>query len=233
MWSTLDMLNPINPLQVERDEYIGVDAALLEYKTGPLSRVSVVYAPDPARVSKRWLSQYRTNLDETDLAFSYGNYWGDRIVAVDFATQLGNAGLHGEAAHVSPQGGRTYGKVLLGFDYIFPNTFGIAAEAYVSSQRRSERLAQFARNPQLMQVAPFGSRYAGVALSYEFTPLFKTATYFLFNLSDNGSFVSPTLTYSISDNLTASGGAQFFSGSADSDYGRGKNLYYMQLQWFF
>ena len=233
MWSTLDMLNPVNPLQVERNEYVGVDAGLLEYKNDALSRLSMIYAPDPARTSSRWLGQYRTNIEGADLTLSYGKYWDDRIAAVDIATQLGDAGLRGELAYVSPQNGRAYGKALLGVDYVFPNTFGITAEAYWNGQGKAERLAQFAANPQLMQVQPFGSRYAGLILSYEFTPLFKTATYFLFNLTDNGRFVSPTLTYSISDNLTVSGGAQFFSGDPESDYGRGKNLRYVQLQWFF
>ena len=233
MWSTLDMLNPVNPLQVERDEYIGVDAALLEYKSGPLSKFSFIYAPDPARMGSRRLVQYRTNVAGTDLSVSLGKYGEDRIAAIDFATQISDAGLHGEATHVSPENGRAYGKALLGFDYIFPNTFGISAEAFYSGQDKAERLARFARNPQLMQVQPFDRFYAGLSLSYEFTPLFKTVTYFLANLAENGRFVSPTLTYSISDNLTVSGGAQFFSGSANSDYGAGKNLLYIQLQWFF
>jgi len=118
-------------------------------------------------------------------------------------------------------------------DYAFANTLTLSAEAYASSQTRQELLAQFAQNPQLAQVQPFGRRYGGFAASYEITPLLKLAAYWLFNLSEHGRFFSPTLTYSISDNLTFAGGAQFFAGSSDSDFGRGKNLGYLQLQYFF
>ena len=48
-WSPLDILNPVSPLALEREERVGVDAALLEAKLGPLSRASLVYAPAPDR----------------------------------------------------------------------------------------------------------------------------------------------------------------------------------------
>lgn len=230
MWSALDMLNPVNPLQVERDEYVGVDAALLEYKSGALSKFSMVYAPDPARVSDRLIGQYRTNVNGTDLAFTYGKYWKDRLAGIDFATQIGDAGLHGEFTYTRPESGPSYGKILLGADYAFANTFTLSGELYGTSQSPQDLQAAVARNPQLAQVQPFGRRYAGLMASYEITPLFKTAAYFLFNLSDGSRFISPIFSYSVSDNLTVSGGAQFFSGGESSDYGRGKNLGYIQVQ---
>ncbi|MGZ3236884.1 MAG: hypothetical protein ACXU8A_05845, partial [Burkholderiaceae bacterium] len=233
IWSTLDMLNPINPLQVERDEYVGVDAALLDYKVGALSKISAIYAPDPARLSDRLVTQYKMNVGGTDLAITYGKYWGDHIVGTDFTTQIGNAGLHGELTYAKPQIGQSYRKLLVGFDYAFANTFTLSAETYYSSQSQQDRLAQFAQNAHLAQVEPFGSRYTGLAASYEFTPLLKTVTYFLYNLSDHSRFISPTLSYSIADNLMISGGSQFFLGGEGSDYGRGRNLHYVQLQWFF
>ena len=48
-WSPTDVLNPISPTQLERDERPGTDALLLEQKFGPLSRLSAVYAPQHNR----------------------------------------------------------------------------------------------------------------------------------------------------------------------------------------
>jgi hypothetical protein len=233
LWSALDMLNPANPLQVERDDYVGVDAALMEYKTGALSKFSLVYAPDPDRVSDRWIGQYRTNVKGTDITVSYGKYWEDRLAGMDFATQIGDAGLRGEWAYFMPQNGAPYRKILLGFDYAFANTLTLSAEAYYSSQSDSERLAQFAQHPQRMQVQPFGSRYAGLSATYEFTPLLKASAYFLFNLSDHSRFVAPSLSYLLADNLSVMGGVQLFAGDGSSEYGRGNTLRYVQLQWFY
>jgi len=46
-WSPLDILNPVSPLALEREERVGVDAALLEAKLGPLSRASLAMPPRP------------------------------------------------------------------------------------------------------------------------------------------------------------------------------------------
>ncbi|MES2355400.1 MAG: hypothetical protein V4568_13580 [Pseudomonadota bacterium] len=235
MWSTLDMLNPINPVQIEGDEYIGVDAGLLEYKTSALSKFSVIYAPDPASINDRWIGQYRINVEGTDVTLTQGKYWNDYVTGVDFATQVGSTGtgVHGELAYAIPEIGRTYQKLLLGFDHQFPNTFGLSAEIYYSSQRNEDRAVQFAQNPLRMQLEPLDGYYIGFVPSYEFTPLLKASSSFLFNLSDRSRFAYFSLSYSLSDNLNITGGMQFFSGSADSEYGQGKNLFYGQMQWFY
>ncbi|MCK6430967.1 MAG: hypothetical protein L6Q72_18070, partial [Burkholderiaceae bacterium] len=48
-FSPLDILNPFSPIALERQERIGVDAALAEYKLGALARFSAVYAPQHER----------------------------------------------------------------------------------------------------------------------------------------------------------------------------------------
>jgi hypothetical protein len=232
-WSTLDMLNPVNPLQVEREEYVGVDAALVEQKIGALSKLMWVYAPDPARKSSRWIVRYRANYEATDWALTYGKYWDDRIAGVDVVSQLGDAGLRGEWTYARPQVGPSYQKALLGFDYGFVNTLTLSMELYYSGQSMEERLAAFARNPQLARVESFGDRNGGLTVNYEITPLLEAVAYVLLNLKDHSRFVSPALSYSLSENLSVSGGAQFFSGNAGSEYGSGKDLYYMQLERFF
>jgi len=235
LWSTLDMLNPVNPVQIERDEYIGVDAGLLEYKTSALSKFSLIYAPDPARINDRWIGQYRTNVKGTDVTFTQGKYWNDYVTGVDFATQVGSTGtgIHGELAYSIPEFGGAYQKLLLGFDHQFANTLELSAEVYYSSQRKADRAAQFAQNPLRLQLEPLDGYYIGFVPSYEFTPLLKISSYFLFNLSDHSRFAYPSLSYSLSDNLNITGGVQLYSGSAQSEYGQGKNLFYGQMQWFY
>lgn len=232
-WSTLDMLNPINPLQVERDEFIGADAVLAERKLDPLSKVSVVFAPDPAHRDSRWVGQYRTHMGESDITLTYGKYWTDHVLGVDFATQVGDAGLHGEFAYTRPQVGAPYRKALIGADYAFANTLSLSAEVYRSDRREEDRRAQWAANPQLALVQPGGATYAGAAVGYEITPLLKVSAYVLRNFTDKGSVLYPAVTYSLTDNASLMGGAQFFGGGRDTEYGAGKNLYFLRYQRFF
>lgn len=233
LWSALDMLNPVNPVQLERDEYIGVDAALVDYKIGPLSKVSLIYAPDPARMSDRWIGQYRTNVHGADLAFTYGKYAEDHLAGLDIATQLGNAGLRGEWTYTRPQSGAAYRKMVLGFDYVFANSLSISMEAYYNSRSERDMVAQFAKRPLLAYLQPIGKRYLGMVIGYDLTPLVKMTTYVLANRADHSTAVAPTVTWSITENTNMAGGAQFFSGSQESEYGRGDALYFIQMQYFF
>lgn len=233
LWSTLDMLNPVNPLQIERDEYVGVDALQSEQKLDASSRLVAVYAPDPARRQSRWIAQYRTHRSSADLGFTAGRYWGDRLVGVDLATQAGAAGLRAELTWTHPSAGGRYAKALLGLDYAFANTFSVSLEAYHSGQARGERLRQFAADPLRAGVEPYGGSYLGANLGYEFTPLLKGMLLLLGNLGDGSRLYSPALTYSLGNDLVVGAGVQAFSGGNNTDYGRGKNLFYAQTTIFF
>jgi hypothetical protein len=233
MWSTLDMLNPVNPLQIERDEYVGVDAIQSEQKLDAASRLVGVYAPDPARRHGRWIAQYRTHRLGSDLTFTAGRYGRDRLAGVDVATQVGEAGLRGELTWTRPPAGPGYAKALIGLDYAFANTFTVSLEAYHSRQAQDERLRQFADDPQRMSVEPYGGSYLGANCSYEFTPLLKASAYLLGNLQDGSRFYSPNLSYSLANDLVVQAGIQIFKGGNNTDYGRGKNLFYVQTQLFF
>lgn len=233
-WSTLDMLNPINPLQVERDEFVGVDAVLVQHSLGALSKVTAAYAPDPERRHDRWVAQYRAHVDGTDLTLTYGRYWRDDVLGVDVATQYGDVALRGEAAYTRVGGaGRNYRKLLVGADHVFANTFSLSAELYYSDQPLHERLQQWQANPQLARVQPHGSAYLGISAGYDFTPLLKGSAYLLSNLKDGSRMFYPALSYSITGDTELTGGVQWFRGSASSEYGRAGRVVFMRLQQYF
>ncbi|MES2947812.1 MAG: hypothetical protein V4858_04640 [Pseudomonadota bacterium] len=232
-WSTLDMLNPINPLQAERDEFVGVDAILAERSVGTLSKIGLVYAPDPQRRSDRWVAQYRTHFGETDLTFTHGKYWSDHVTGIDFATQWGDTGIHGELAYTRADVGSAYKKALLGFDYAFANTLSVSSEIYYSDRSTEDQIAQWTQNPQLALVQPPGGSYFGIALGYELTPLLKISTYLLRNLKDGSQVLYPSISYAASNSINFMGGAQFFSGSGNSEFGAARNMYFFRVQSFF
>ncbi|EWS59339.1 hypothetical protein Y694_02833 [Methylibium sp. T29-B] len=103
-WSPLDILNPISPLALEREERVGVDAALLEAKLGPLSRASLVFAPAPDRGSPSRAVQWHGNAAGVDVSLLAGRLRGLDIVGADVASQIGDAGIRAEAARVDPGG---------------------------------------------------------------------------------------------------------------------------------
>ncbi len=44
VWNPTDLFNPVSPLQIEQDQRDGVDAVNLEYYTGPLGSLNLVFA---------------------------------------------------------------------------------------------------------------------------------------------------------------------------------------------
>ncbi|HEX6298117.1 MAG TPA: hypothetical protein VFZ74_16220, partial [Burkholderiales bacterium] len=71
-WSPLDLLNPINPIALEREERLGVDAVLAEHKLGPLSRLSAVYAPRHESGESSAALSWRGNVEGIDYSLIGG-----------------------------------------------------------------------------------------------------------------------------------------------------------------
>ncbi|WP_286758461.1 hypothetical protein [Ralstonia sp. RL] len=232
-WSPLDILNPISPIQLEREERPGADAILVEHKLGDVSRVSAVYAAQRPGENGSGALYWHGNRAGVDFSVVTGRFRGDRLIGADIATQIGNAGLRGELTVTSPSGTRNYRRALIGIDYAFANTLTLSAELYYNGTGTSDPLAYDFASLLAGRIQNVGQRYAGVFASYEITPLLKTTNYLVANLQDGSRYFSPTLTYSLRTNIDWTIGVQSFSGSATSEYGHFNNVYYTQVQWFF
>lgn len=233
LWSTLDMLNPLNPLQIERDEYVGVDALMLEHRLASLSKLTAVYAPQPNGGPPRWVASYRAHVGGADVGITAARYFGDKLLGVDVVTQIGGLGLRAEMTQTRPLAGSRHASATLGVDYAFENSLTLSLESYLSTQPLSQRRAQFAAQPLRTFVQPADTRYLGVVGSYEFTPLVKLTVVVLSNLRDNSRFCSASIAWSLTDNVVVQAGLQRFSANPGSEYGRGRPLNYVQLQAFF
>ena len=232
-WSPTDVLNPIRPTQLEREERPGTDAVLLEQKFGPLSRLSAVYAPQHDPTDSSAALRWHGNHAGIDYSLVGGEFGRDRMAGTDFASQIGSAGVRGEATYTRPEAGESYERAVAGLDYAFPNTLTLSAELYYNGAGASDSqdydfAALFAGRIQNV-----GRRYVGLYAGYEITPLLKSNNYFVANLADHSRYFSPSLTYSVKTDLDLTIGVQLFSGSSDSEYGQFNDVYYAQLQWFF
>lgn len=231
-WSPLDLLNPVSPTALEPGEREGVDAVLLEHKRSAVSRVSAVYAPVHGG-RDRVLAQWHDNRLRVDYSVTAGQVPEGKLVGVDVASQVGGAGVRGEWTLTRSSGGDTPQRVLLGWDYAFPNTLSLSAELYFDGSGSSDP-AQYQLEALLAAWRQtVGRRYAGMYLSYELTPLLKTQNWLASNLDDRSWYLSPRLVYSAAENLELTAGAQLFGGSAQSEFGRRRKVWFVSLQRFF
>jgi hypothetical protein len=232
-WSPLDILNPVSPLALEREERVGVDAALLEAKLGPLSRASLVYAPATDRGSPSRALQWHGNAAGVDASLVAGRLLGLDIVGVDVASQIGDVGLRGEAARLRPSAGRGFSRLMAGADYAFAGGLTLSAELYYNGAGDRDPVAYDLAAWSAGRVSTLATRYAGLFASYEITPLLKWVNYAVVNVDDGSHGFDSRLVWSWRNNLDLTIGVQRFTGSAGSEYARMPNAAFAQLQWFF
>ena len=232
-WSPLDLLNPMNPIALEREERVGVDAILVERKLGPLSRVSAVYAPQHDRDASSAAVNWHSNVRGIDYSLVAGRFLREDVIGADVATQIGGAGVRAELTHNRLQTAPSYRRAVFALDYAFPNTLTLSGELYYNGAGAADRASYDFASLIAGRIQNVGRRYLGAFAGYEITPLLKWANYLVVNLADRSTYFSPSLTYSVRTNLDLTLGVQWFRGNESSEYGRFNDVFYAQLQWFF
>lgn len=232
-WSAVDIINPFDPTQIERDERPGVDAILIDRDYGRLSRFSLVYAAHASPVRETMAGRWRTNRAGFDLGLTAGQFRNEDMVGFDFAGQWKSIGLRGEYTQTSSPVDGGYQRAVLSADYTAPNTLSTIVELYYNGQGQSSPATyQFARlfSGEIQNLA---RRYLGVMVAYDFTPLVKWQNYYIRNFDDGSEFLYSRLVYSAKENIEWSVGAQIFAGDAGSEYGSFENIALLQVQRFF
>lgn len=232
-WSPVDLLNPLNPIALEREERLGVDAVVLERKLGPLSRISVVYAPRQERGASSAAVNWHANAAGIDYSLIGGNFRNVHVFGGDLATQVGGAGLRAEITANDPDQGNSFIRGVVATDYAFASSLTLSAELYYNGAGTANREAYDFTSLLTGRIQNVGRRYLGVHASYEITPLIKWVNYLVVNLSDRSRFFAPSLAFSLRADLDLTLGAQLFSGGVGTEYRRLPDVYFAQLQWFF
>jgi len=233
-WSPLDILNPVSPLALEREERVGVDAALLEAKLGPLSRVSLVYAPPFDNGSAGRALQWHGNAVGVDVSLILGRLRGFDIVGMDIASQIGDVGVRAEVVRLNPADGRPgFSRWMAGADYAFANGLTLSAELYYNGAGSRNPAGYDFEGLRSGRVASLATRYAGLYASYEITPLLKWVNYVVLNADDRSHAIDSRLVWSVGPATDLTFGVQQFTGAVGREFATAHNAVQVQLQWFF
>lgn len=232
-WSPLDVLNPVSPVALEREERLGVDAVLAEHKFGPLSKLAAVAAPSRSTGRSTAALQWHDNVGGLDYSLIAGRVLGRRTWGFDLAGQIGQAGIRAELTRAWPDGGPATTRALLAADYAFGNTLTLTAELFFNGAGAHDPSAYDFRALMSGETTALARRYVGVHAGYELTPLWKWDNDLVVNLADHSRYLASSLTCSLQSNLDLRLGVQRFSGAAGTEYSRPPDVVYVQLQRFF
>ena len=244
LWNPTDVLNPYQPLAVERDERLGVDSAYLRQSAGVMSQGELAYAPQDHWPQSSILGRAKSVWKNYDVSLMGGKVAGSTtswIVGGDFAGNLWDGSLHGEWSYTDPITQRPYWRATVGYEY----TFGSEAKPWLLKD--ASTLIEYYHNghgaahtdhydrAQLItgQEISLARDYIGVTFSKDIHPLVKFEAVFIDNLDDASQFFSPSLQYNVLSNLYLTAGWQYFGGGRGTEFGWQPNRSYLQAQYFF
>jgi len=232
-WSPVDIINPFNPTQIDRDQRSGVDGITANWDYRDLSRLSLVYAVHAVPVRATTAVRWQTHMFGYDWGLTAGRFRNDDMASIDFTGQIRKTGVRGEiTGSQSPIDG-AYTRMVIGADYSFPNSLSLNAEIFFNGQGKSDYTAYNFGRLWKGEIQSLAQRYLGLYVGYEFTPLLKWRNYFINNFDDLSRYYSPELVYSVAENSEMRLGAQMYSGAVGSEFGAFENIYYLQWQIFF
>ncbi len=208
IWNPIDTFNPIQIEQIEPSQRQGINAIRYEYAYSDLSIMDATIA------EHKWAIRLKTNLEQIDIAL-VGEYDDDTnfdIIGWEIEGELLQSGIEfrteGGSFHNCTTDERNF-SYIIGAEYGFANSINLLTEYHYASETETKHLAgQISFQP---------------AMLWHYSCLLVT------NLDDRSGFISPTVEYSLSDNMTLSTGAFIYYGNNDSEFSSVVNRYYLRM----
>lgn len=231
LWNPTDLFNPKNPLALEPDEVNGIFALSYTYSPGSLSQVTAVAAQRSDK-SYKYAGKLKGYLGIADAALNAVEADDVRMIGYELEGELMNTGIE-----LRSEGGWfddklldvTFFQGLIGADYTFENSLSIVLE-WLHTSKTFEH--------ELLLHLPSGAGdnlvrshdYAGIIGGYEFDPLLYGSLSAIISAKDGSFYLSPSLRYSLDDDITLGAGALLYGGECGSEFGDYGQTYYVTVK---
>ncbi len=239
VWNLTDLFNPMSILDFDYEEKPGVDALRLQYFTGPVSRMELVFKPGKDMYETTIAALWSTNAFAYDfflLSALRNHRW---VLGGAWAGDVKGGGFRGEVTYSAPpsEGPGNSRAPLKGTndpfqqekdpvlstsisaDYTFSNSFYVHSEILHNSNGLTGNAGVFqseALNAGLLSPARW-SLFQEFA--YDITPLIRSSLFTIYNPDDGSSITVPMLDWSVKTNWDVTLVAFLTNGKARSEYG--------------
>jgi len=231
IWNPTDLFNPRNPLALEPDEVYGAFSLAYTYSPSDLSQLSAVTAQREDD-SFKYAGRIKGYLDVADVALDM--IWADDVAMLGYELE---GELFSTGVELRSEGGwfedklldEKFFQALLGADYSFENSLMLVGEWLHSSKTFEEELALGLPSGAGYNLVR-SKDYLGSTLGYEFDALLYGAMAGIISADDGSFYVSPTLSYSLDDDMTLALGAMLYGGESGSEFGDLGQTYYLNFK---
>ena len=219
IWNPIDIFNPVDAQAIETGERTGTDAIRYEYALNELSNLDLTVADGKAAIRLKGYLDYadiglialQDNSNERNLL------WGEDtsldIIGWELEGRLPGTGieLRSEGGRVhNRETGAVFTEYILGGEYGFANGLTLLGEYRFSDQDRTNQLA--------------------IQSGFQPGMLWTCQLLLLTDLDDNSVLLAPSVTYSLSDEMTLSAGGFLSTGDETEAFAEASNRFY--LRWF-
>ncbi len=209
IWNPIDVFNPIDSQAIEPEERAGTESLRYEYALSELANLDATVAQHAGAIRLKGF------LDFADVAmvaiFDDRNH--EDILGWELEGQLLETGIElrseGGSFHDRLTGNR-HAEYILGAEYGFANSLTLLTEYRYCGKNSLDHL--------------------GIQVSYTPGMLLEYNLLMVRNLDDQSGFFAPSIEYSLSDEMTLSGGAFLYYGSGFDEFASLPDRYY--LRWF-
>ncbi len=232
IWTPTDLFNPRNPLALEPDQIYGNFSLSYTYALGTLSQMMGVVAKRHDG-SYKYAGRIKGNTKIGDVALDLFSSNDAQMIAYEIEGNLFDTGIEWRS-----EGGyykdklldRSFYQTILGVDYGFVNGLTVIAEWLHSTKTyTADEILNFQKS-SLGYNRHLSSDYIGASAYYDFNLLYSGTLSMIHSPEDQSSFISPLLTYSLSDDASVSIGAMLYRGTEESEFGSVENSYYLRFR---
>ena len=210
-FNPLDLVQPFSFATIDSEYKPGVDAFRVDQYLGMSSQIGALlaYSGDWDKDGITAMVTAKHPLGPTELSYLVASVRSDLVFGVGSATSIGPVGVHVDFTVTEPDQTKEdpFARVVAG---VFTKPFEpatLTAEIYFQSlgAAEPEKYLEFAETDRFArgELWLLGRTYASVAWTQELGPLLTTTLASTVNIEDGSAFLSPTGSYSISDDVQA------------------------------
>ena len=237
VFNPMDLINPFQPTDIERDYKIGSDMVAAQINVGPSKELQIVYVPrrDPLTDDVSWDQstlggKLHLPFGTTELDFMTVWNYGEPVLGVGSRGYLGNAAWRFDAIWTFLEDDPNkngflslvtnldyswvwWGKNFYGFFEFYYN--GLGEDDYPKAMENPSLLVRLNRG----EIYTLGRFYLSGHVSIEIHPLFNVYLTVINNLHDPSGVIQPRAIWGVTQNLELTLGANLYYGSKGSEYG--------------
>lgn len=239
VWNPNDIFNSFSYFDFDYEERPGTDAVKIQYYTSVTSSAELVYKIGRNNDETAIAGMYRFSKFNYDFQFLGGWVGKDFVFGGGWAGDIKGGGFRGEASWFVPReknNGSTEAFVAsISGDYTLMNSLylhtGILFNSHGKTGKAGGReIFDLNLSAKMLSLAKYNVFWQ---TSFPFTPLFSGGLSGMINPSDGSSYIGPSITYSLGNNMELMLNSQLFFGDEETEYGEYGKFIFGRIKWAF